>query len=351
MINIFSGKYSIFLHILTWVGVFTLHFLALYVGYDISFTISIVDAFVFNTIFAALTIGLWHLVSHSDLLSKISFDQIITHVSSITIGILVWIFASTHILRLLFSEDQSYLNFLEQSFNIRLIIGLVLLKINILFFYLLKTIKQLRNQEEHEAQITKLLKDTELEALKSQINPHFLFNSLNSINALTRSNPEEASEMILQLSDYMRYSLNQKGDILTTVELEIDNLNKYLSIEKIRFGGKLNYSLETDERSLKMQIPPMLLQPLFENAIKHGLYSLTEGFYLNVSIASLEHILSITMTNNYDPNYPSKDRNGLGIKNVKNRLLNIFGRADLLKITATDDKGFFEVVINIPQNE
>ncbi len=285
MMMIFSGKYSIFYNIFSWIGLCVIQFLILWLGNIIPWDEAVIDSLVFNSFFAFITIGLWYIVMNNDLFGKISIDQIVTHLSSFVISLIIWLFASTHFLRTIFSDHVDYLRFLEKTIDVRIFIGIVLYIINLLFFYLLKTIKQLRNKEQHEQQITKLLKDTELEALKTQINPHFLFNSLNSIHALTRSNPEKASEMILQLSDYMRYSLNRSGEQLTTLEDEIKNLEKYLSIEKIRFGNKLNYSSSVTEDSYALKIPPMLLQPLFENSIKHGLYSVSEGFYLTVTIA------------------------------------------------------------------
>lgn len=348
---IFSGKYSILNNVFSWVGLFIVQSLTLWLGDIIPLEEAIIDSLVFNSIFAFTSIGLWYIVINNDLFGESSIDQVITHISAFVISLIIWLFASTHLLRLLLADHPDYIQFLEKSINIRIFVGIVLYIINLLFFYLLKTIKQLRDKEKHEKQITKLLRDTELEALKTQINPHFLFNSLNSIHALTRSNPEKASEMILQLSDYMRYSLNRGGERLTTLQEEIMNLEKYLSIEKIRFGNKLNYTCSVTEESHGMKIPPMLLQPLFENAIKHGLYSVTDGFYLHVDITSGPKKLQIVIENNFDSNFPSKDHKGLGINNVKNRLLNIYGRSDLIFITRDPERGIFKIILNIPQYE
>lgn len=351
MAILFPKKYSIFHIILSWVVLFSIHFLTLWIGDIISWEEAFFDALVFNSFFALINIGLWFVVSNNDIFEKFSIDKIITHLSSFLVSMIIWLFASIHTLQLIFANDPNYLDFLEKSINSRRLIGMGLYIINLLFFYLLKSIKKLKDNDKREKRITKLLKETELEALKSQINPHFLFNSLNSIHALTRSNPEKASEMILQLSDYMRYSLNQQGNDLTTLKHEISNLDKYLAIEKIRFGEKLNYTLTADDDSSTMKIPPMLLQPLFENAIKHGLYSLSEGFFLKIDIVSMDKKLVIKITNNYDKDYPSKERNGLGINNVKNRLLNIFCRADLISIQIDDTNGLYTVLLNIPQYE
>ena len=247
----------------------------------------------------------------------------------------------------MYSDNNSYILFLKKSFSIRIIIGVIYYILNILFFFFLKTIEQLKDKEEREKQINILLKNAELDALKSQINPHFLFNSLNSINALTQSDPAKASNMILKLSDYMRYSLNQSNDILTSLSNEINHIEKYLEIEKVRFGKKLNYSIEISDGCIEMNLPPVLLQPLFENAIKHGLYSLIEGFFIKIIITNNNQILQIIMTNNFDSSYKSKETNGLGINNLKNRLLNIYGRIDLCQINK--ENNLFTITIKIPQ--
>ncbi len=347
--NLFNRPYSIFHNIFSWIGLFIIHFLTLWVGNILPLKEAFHDALIFNLFFALITIGLWFIVSNNDIFEKFTIDKIITHFSSFVVSMIIWLFASFHTLQVIFSDNKEYLVFLEKYTNLRIFLGIGLYIINLLFFYLIKSISKLKNKEEYEKRIIKLLKETELEALKSQINPHFLFNSLNSIHTLTRTNPDKASEMILQLSDYMRYSLNQQVETFTTLDSELNNLEKYMSIEKIRFGNKLNYSLTQEENTNTSKIPPMLLQPLFENAIKHGLYSVSEGFFLHVDVSLLESKLKIEITNNFDINFPSKDRNGLGINNVKNRLLNIFGRADLITILQDNSKGRYTIILNIPQ--
>ena len=349
MIRFIQNKYQPLIQVLTWVGLTAVHFIILTITELIPWQLALVDAIVFNSVFGLITVGLWFLVNNNDLLRKLTFDKIITHLSIFVISITLWLFLSTHLLRSIYSDNKAYVDFLEKSFNIRILVGVIYYKLNLLFFYLVKTIQQLNDKEIHEKHIHKLLKDAELEALKTQINPHFLFNSLNSINALTRSNPEKASEMILKLSDYMRYSLNQSGETLTTLLNEMNNIEKYLDIEKIRFGNKLSFSLEITQDCLPLKLPIMLLQPLFENAIKHGLYSVSEGFYIHVHISCLNKVLVIEIENNYDSKYPSKDRHGVGLNNVKNRLLNIYGRSDLFIIEKEND--IFKVRLNIPQYE
>lgn len=347
MYKLFSEKYQQIILIGAWLIIAIIHFAILMLSLDISWETALMDAFVFNSIFALISIGLWFVVINSHLIEKLTIDLIITHISVLIIAIGLWIFLSTHILNSLYSDNNSYLLFLKKSFSVRIIIGVIYYILNILFFFFLKTIEQLKDKEEREKQINILLKNAELDALKSQINPHFLFNSLNSINALTQSDPAKASNMILKLSDYMRYSLNQSNDILTSLSNEISHIEKYLEIEKVRFGKKLNYSIEISDGCLEMDLPPVLLQPLFENAIKHGLYSLIEGFFIKINITNTNQILQIIMTNNFDSSYKSKETNGLGINNLTNRLLNIYGRIDLCQINK--ETNLFTITIKIPQ--
>jgi two-component system, LytTR family, sensor kinase len=121
-----------------------------------------------------------------------------------------------------------------------------------------------------------LVKEAELHALKSQINPHFLFNSLNSISSLTMTDPLKAQEMVINLSSLMRYSLKHDQVDKVPFSEELKNNQLYLQIEKVRFGNKFNAVFDIDDKCLNANIPNMILQPLYENAIKYGVYEATE---------------------------------------------------------------------------
>jgi LytS/YehU family sensor histidine kinase len=200
----------------------------------------------------------------------------------------------------------------------------------------------------NEAQLNHLVKEAELNALKSQINPHFLFNSLNSISSLTMTSPEKAQEMVIKLSDFLRYSLSHDKNETTTLRRELENTERYLDIEKVRFGRRLRYQSNVPESCLDARLPNMILQPLFENAIKHGVYNSTEEVLVELRCAPNEDFLELHISNDFDPEATRPKGEGIGLKNIKNRLEILYKRTDLLEINF--GKIEFEVILRIPKN-
>jgi LytS/YehU family sensor histidine kinase len=198
-----------------------------------------------------------------------------------------------------------------------------------------------------EAALKTLMKETELNALKSQINPHFLFNSLNSISSLTMAKPEKAQEMIIKLSDFLRYSLQHKENQKTTLENELKHCLLYLEIEKVRFGKKLNFENKISPESFDKLLPSMLLQPLYENAIKYSVYESTEPTLITTESYFKDNFLVISIKNTFDPDALAKKGEGIGLKNVRTRLKLEYKRDDLMILNRKNDT--YEVILNIPQ--
>jgi Histidine kinase len=181
------------------------------------------------------------------------------------------------------------------------------------------------------------LKEAELVNLRSQLNPHFLFNSLNSIHSMTLMKREEASDAVLLLADLMRYTLNYEKKTLVTVEEEVEIVEKYLKLEKIRFGKKLNYSFDIQSDTLDKKIPPIVIQTLAENAIKHAISRSIEGGRVEIKSFLENDNLIIEVINSGQlaeapPQYlGQKDANsevkksGIGIENTRRRLAMLYG--------------------------
>ena len=217
----------------------------------------------------------------------------------------------------------------------------------VVFFYAVGYYNSLKEKIEKEAELKTLIRDAELSALKSQINPHFLFNSLNSIASLTISDPEKAHEMVINLSAFMRYSLQHNQEETVALKEELENIKLYLSIEKIRFGRKLNPVFEVEEKCLHAQIPNMILQPLLENAIKYGVYEASKPVRIFIKCNSEEGYFRILIENDYEPESVRNRGEGIGLKNIRQRLELIYGNPGLMKIT--DSKTSFKVELMLPQ--
>jgi two-component system sensor histidine kinase AlgZ len=190
-----------------------------------------------------------------------------------------------------------------------------------------------------------LAREAQLRALKAQVNPHFLFNCLNSISALTASDPLRAREMCIQLADFLRTSLRlgERPSIPFREELELTRM--YLRVEQVRFGARLRLSLDVEPACDDCGVPALLIQPLVENAVKHGIALLDEGGEILMLGRRQRDILRFSIENPYDPNAPAS-RSGIGLANVRQRLEARYGTAAKLEVEASPD--VYRVTLTLP---
>lgn len=228
-------------------------------------------------------------------------------------------------------------------------VGKQIFIISLALSYLLVAFENSRNAERRAMELRFLAQSAELKALRMQIDPHFLFNSLNSISALTVHNAEDARTMTMTLADFFRKSLLFGGKEVISLNEELSLLNHYLDIEKIRFGKRLMVEQNIEEAALNCLIPPLLLQPLLENAIKHGISNTIDGGTILISAQKKSDRLFLAIENPIDPDAPRKRGTGLGIDIVKKRLQTSYGDNGDLK-TFVNEK-FFQVVLFLPAKE
>jgi two-component system LytT family sensor kinase len=208
-------------------------------------------------------------------------------------------------------------------------------------------------EEEHENRqrrndAERLAKEAELFKLRQQLAPHFLFNSLNSISALIGSRPEQARKMIQQLSDFLRGNLKKEDQQWVALSEEIQYLELYLDIEKVRFGHRLSTVIICDEDCLERKLPPMLLQPIVENAIKFGLYDTTDAVTIAIRARLDGKFVRIEVENPFDPETSRpKKGTGFGLTSIQRRLYLIFARPDLMETHV--DNNLFTTIVRIPQ--
>jgi hypothetical protein len=190
-----------------------------------------------------------------------------------------------------------------------------------------------------------LAREAQLRALKAQVNPHFLFNSLNSISALTASDPIRAREMCIQLADFLRTSLRlgERAAIPFREEMELTRM--YLNVEQVRFGRRLQLALDVEPACGDCEVPALVIQPLVENAVKHGIALLEEGGEILMLGRIVREGLRFTIENPYDPLAPAS-RSGIGLANVRQRLEARYGNAARLDVEASDH--VYRVTVVIP---
>jgi len=214
------------------------------------------------------------------------------------------------------------------------------------------SIENISRKNMREANLENMLRETELLMLRSQINPHFLFNSLNSISSLTITDPPRARDMVIKLSDFMRYALSRKEDKIVPLGTELENLRLYLDIEKVRFGKRLQFVEDIDPYCMGIKIPNMILQPLYENAIKHGIYESVSDVEVNVKAFRNESGLNIRIENDFDPAIIPAKGTGTGLQNVKRRLELFYKNEAFLQTRKEGFKFIVDIIIpdliNIP---
>ncbi len=218
-------------------------------------------------------------------------------------------------------------------------VGVLLYLLSVAMHYVILAIQSSRHAEI-------LAGEAELRALKAQINPHFLFNSLNSISALTTIDPARAREMCISLSDFLRTTLRLGDKTSISFGEELALVKNYLDVEQVRFGSRLRLEQEVEIACEDCQIPPLLIQPLVENAIKHGVATMIDGGCIRVQGHRQGSDLIFSIENDFDPDSPSPRRNGVGLVNVRSRLQARYGDAATLQVEV--DKDHYRVRMSFP---
>ncbi len=252
-------------------------------------------------------------------------------------------------LLLLYSKnDKPFSTFIENSTYVRLIFNFLALLCFSAFSLIWYNIGDNKENNKRKEEALALNRESELYKLRQQLQPHFLFNSLNSINALIGSKPTAARKMIEQLSDFLRYTIKKEENQLVELKDELQHLQLYLEIEKVRFGHRLITNFEVEESTLTQKIPALLLQPIMENAIKFGLYDTIEQVKINLNAKKELNNLVLEIKNPFDKLTSINSKGtGFGLRSVRKRLQLLFFRNDLLKTSTIENT--FITEITIPQ--
>jgi two-component system LytT family sensor kinase len=258
----------------------------------------------------------------------------------------IWLAVSHWLLVLTSAHFDGYREFLKNSMPVRGSIGLLILGCIALISVVWFNSEEQKQTEQRKTDAEKLAKEAELFKLRQQLQPHFLFNSLNSINALIGIKPEEARKMVQQLSDFLRGTMRREENQLISFSEELEYLKLYLEIEKVRFGYRLKTEMDISEQALSWKIPSLILQPIMENAIKFGLYGTTGEVTIALRARVIDKHLVVAVMNPFDEDMQMPTGTGFGLNSVKRRLYLLFARNDLVEINK--DKNAFVVIFKIP---
>lgn len=342
-----GNRRSVVIYSIVWLIISVLHGLMLWYFKDFKGIIVAAEAFISSFLFGLIGLLAWYPTRYIPFQKHTPIYSLIAHIVAGIVVILAWLLATYAFLSVVFQSETQYIEYLNRSMAWRAILGGLIYLVLVLIYYLVASGEKLRERMQQEERLKNLVRDAELNILKSQINPHFLFNSLNSISSLTLSNPAEARDMIIRLSDLLRYSLKHRENEFVPLKEEIIRIKDYLAIEKIRFGEKLFFEFNLSPECEDFPVPTMIFQPLFENAIRHGVYESMEPVTILFDCHPEGDCLHTTIINNYDPEAPSSRGTGVGLQNVRQRIELFYeGKG---RVKWENENGRFEVTIFFPR--
>lgn len=342
------GKTLLF-YSLAWAVIIAAHANILYYQFEFPISYCILDSVIYNVSFWGFGLIYWYVVQYIAPDNQGLTGTILNQSLAIIIGVSFITYLANSFLVTWFATDATIGAFLSLALPWRIFLGVFFMGMIVLIYYLLQYTASLKQKENDELALQNLLREAELESLKSQLNPHFIFNSLNSISSLTLTDGERAHEMVVKLSEFLRGSLNRGKNKLHTLKEELHQIQLYLDIERIRFGDRLSVIEEVDRRCMQAKLPILILQPIYENAIKYGIYEHLDKVEIKTNSRCDEEGLWISVTNNYDSESKPQKGKGIGLSNVTNTLELIYGKTDL--VTIKREKNIFTIEMLFPQQQ
>jgi len=329
--------------LLCWMGACAL---LIFYTIDINWQIAVADSLISNGLLALGCIILSNMLGYyQPKRERILFIFLLAAILTLT-----GIFSAKYALNYLFVNEKTYQIFLNFSLPFRGILTFLCLSwcalANILWY-------RLEEQSESQGRLLaaqNLAKEAELNKLRHQLQPHFLFNSLNSVYALTIVNPTEAGTMITKLAAFLRGTLKRDDEVWVSVAEEMEYIQLYLDIEKVRFSHRLNIDVHIEEDTLGLCLPGTLLQPIVENAIKFGLYNTSAAITITIRVKLENRVLVVCVANPYDAEMKTSKGTGFGLSAIRRRLYLLFADSNLLQTESKNDN-LYITTLKIPQKD
>ena len=218
--------------------------------------------------------------------------------------------------------------------------------VGIAVYWLIVLLRQRSDSEQHLSRLQAELSRAQLDALKMQLHPHFLFNTLNSISSYLRTDIEVADEMIGQLGDFLRLTLRNPGAEEIELEKELDLMKRYLGIEQLRFQDRLQTLFDIEPESHNALVPNLILQPVVENAVRHGISAVSGSGFIRIAARRRANTLQICIVDN-GPGLPQRVEEGIGIATTRQRLIRMYGAEGKLELK-NEPAGGTLVVLEFP---
>lgn len=296
-------------------------------------------------LYAIICLSPWYLCRVLPLREPGLWKAILHHVAASFVAAVIWTRAAWFFGSLLSSAFPGLIQRLQPRLPLLFAMGELLYTLAVALHYVYITIESSREAMRREQEARVLAREAELKALKAQINPHFLFNCLHSISALTSIDAGQAREMCLRLSDFLRNTLRlaEKESIPFGEELML--VNTYLAVEQVRFGARLQVERSVEITCERCAVPPLLLQPLIENSVKHGIASLVDGGIIRIHASCADGQLRVMVENDFDPESPAPRKTGLGLANVRSRVAARHGQKGSVDITVGESRHRVDILL------
>ena len=334
------------LYLLVWIAALGAYQSLLTFGLKVDLQNALIDNFIFNLLLFGLGLSFWYSARYISFETNSISKILISHLIGGTLTSVIWCAIGYYLIFSIFSQGNDYYVFFYNILPWRLLIGILFYFLITAFYYIVIYYTSYQERIIKESELKNLITEAELRSLKFQINPHFIFNSLNSMSALTTINPEKARGMILKLAEFLRYTLANSEKQKSKLSEELRNIRLYLEIEKIRFEDKFEFNEDVEPACKDVLVPSMILQPLFENAIKHAVYESLGKVTLKLTCKCQNEFMQIIVENNFEGEETRKRGTGVGLNNIRNRLALIYNRKDLLEVKK--EKKLFTVILYIP---
>jgi len=315
---------------------------------DFTWTEALAVAVPLTMVYGAICLSSWYVCRVYPLQKTLFTRVILVQALAGILTILVWA-----------AIAAAWVVFLQRAFAFRALqvhvvakaplligVGFILYSLTVAVHYLIVTFEASKESEQRELQSRIFAQEAELKALRAQINPHFLFNSLNSISALATQDPAAVRAMTLRLADFLRKSLRLGAQESIRLEEEVSMSLSFLEIEQIRYGSRLQIVQKIEEVCKDCLVPPLILQPLIENAVHHGIAHMIDGGTITLEAEWRGSVVHIRIENPIDPDRPRNRKGGLGLDNVNKRLRAIY--KDDAQLQTSENAGVFHTDLWLP---
>jgi two-component system sensor histidine kinase AlgZ len=345
---ILANQERLGIYLLGWLIFGTMLAAVLALPHDFSWTEALTLAIPLTMVYSLICLSSWY-VCRVYPLQQTPFVQILlVQALAGTLTILVWLLLASGWVVIL-ERAMAFASFRTRVVSkapLLIGVGFIMYGLTVAIHYLIMTFEASKESEQRELQSRIFAQEAELKALRAQINPHFLFNSLNSISALATQDPAAVRAMTLRLADFLRKSLRMGAQEFIRLEEEISMSLSFLEIEQIRYGSRLQIVQKIEDVCKDCLVPPLILQPLIENAVHHGIAHMLDGGTITVESEWRGSVLHVRIENPVDPDRPRNRKGGLGLENVNKRLRAIY--KDDAQLQTEERDGTYRIDLWLP---